>query len=66
VGLSRAAESRAEFERAALLTRNARERQVLLDRAKACDDLANPQPVLTESDTRRLQRTTPGVSVTTT
>lgn len=34
--LGRGAEARAEFERAAALTRNARERQVLLDRAAAC------------------------------
>ncbi len=34
--LGRFAEARAEFERAASLTRNARERDVLLDRAAAC------------------------------
>ena len=34
--LSRLEEARAEFERAASLTRNARERQLLLDRAQAC------------------------------
>jgi RNA polymerase sigma-70 factor (ECF subfamily) len=34
--LGRAAEARAEFERAADLTRNARERELLLDRARAC------------------------------
>jgi RNA polymerase sigma-70 factor, ECF subfamily len=34
--LGRAAEARAEFERAATLTRNARERDLLLNRAKAC------------------------------
>ncbi|MDQ1647366.1 MAG: hypothetical protein QOJ50_3550 [Cryptosporangiaceae bacterium] len=34
--LGRAAEARAEFERAAELTRNARERELLLDRARAC------------------------------
>jgi predicted RNA polymerase sigma factor len=34
--LGRADEARAEFERAASLTRNARERKALLDRAAAC------------------------------
>jgi RNA polymerase sigma-70 factor (ECF subfamily) len=34
--LGRFAEARVEFERAAGLTRNARERQLLLDRAEAC------------------------------
>lgn len=34
--LGRFDEARAEFEQAAALTRNARERQVLLDRARAC------------------------------
>jgi RNA polymerase sigma factor (sigma-70 family) len=34
--LGRFAEAQAEFERAALLTRNARERELLLDRARAC------------------------------
>jgi len=34
--LGRPAEARAEFERAAALTRNARERKLLLDRAAAC------------------------------
>jgi RNA polymerase sigma factor (sigma-70 family) len=34
--LSRFGEARAEFERAASLTRNARERELLLDRARAC------------------------------
>jgi len=35
-GLGRAAEARAEFERAAGLTRNARERAMLLGRAAGC------------------------------
>jgi RNA polymerase sigma factor (sigma-70 family) len=35
--LGRRAEARAEFERAAGLTRNSRERELLLDRARACD-----------------------------
>ncbi|MEV4759842.1 RNA polymerase sigma factor [Micromonospora sp. NPDC049559] len=35
--LGRAAEARAEFERAASMTRNERERRLLLDRAAACD-----------------------------
>jgi len=34
--LSRFEEARAEFERAAALTRNARERELLLERARAC------------------------------
>jgi len=34
--LGRTDEARAEFERAATLTRNARERELLLDRAQAC------------------------------
>jgi predicted RNA polymerase sigma factor len=34
--LSRFEEARTEFERAASLTRNARERDLLLDRARAC------------------------------
>ena len=36
--LGRADEARAEFERAAALTRNARERALLLDRARGCAD----------------------------
>jgi predicted RNA polymerase sigma factor len=36
--LGRLGEARAEFERAASLTRNARERELLLDRARACAD----------------------------
>ena len=36
VKLGRLDEARAEFERAASLTRNARERKLLLDRAAAC------------------------------
>jgi predicted RNA polymerase sigma factor len=34
--LGRTAEARTEYERAAALTRNERERTVLLDRARAC------------------------------
>jgi len=40
--LGRFDEARAEFERAASLTRNAREREVLLQRAAACDRRAAP------------------------
>ena len=40
--LGRLDEARAEFERAAALTRNARERKLLLDRAAACADLPTP------------------------
>jgi RNA polymerase sigma-70 factor (ECF subfamily) len=43
--LSRFDEARAEFERAASLTRNARERELLLKRAQACvDGSAPPEP----------------------
>jgi RNA polymerase sigma factor (sigma-70 family) len=38
--LGRAREARAELERAASLTRNVRERDLLLERARACDSLA--------------------------
>jgi RNA polymerase sigma-70 factor, ECF subfamily len=34
--LGRSDEARAEFERAATLTRNAREREFLVERARAC------------------------------
>ena len=40
--LGRHAEARAEFERAASLTRNTRERELLLGRARACDHAATP------------------------
>jgi predicted RNA polymerase sigma factor len=36
VKLGRAGEARAEFEKAAAMTRNERERKLLLDRAAAC------------------------------
>jgi len=43
--LARLDEARTEFERAASLTRNARERELLLDRAKACSyGLTPPKP----------------------
>jgi RNA polymerase sigma factor (sigma-70 family) len=43
--LGRSAEARAEFERAASLTRNARERDLLLDRARTCaGGLSQPGP----------------------
>jgi len=43
--LGRFAEAEAEFERGASLTRNARERQLLLDRARACaGGLSEPGP----------------------
>jgi RNA polymerase sigma factor (sigma-70 family) len=45
VKLGRFDEARPEFERAASLTRNARERDLLLDRARACvDSSIPPQP----------------------
>lgn len=37
VKLGRSSEARAEFERAAALTRNTRERELLLERAASCD-----------------------------
>jgi len=40
--LGRLAEARAEFERAAALTRNARERDLLLGRAKECSTGTGP------------------------
>ena len=40
--LGRLAEARPEFERAASLTRNARERALLLERARACADGPTP------------------------
>ena len=43
VKLGRHAEARPEFERAAALTRNARERALLLNRARACAATA-PEP----------------------
>jgi RNA polymerase sigma-70 factor (ECF subfamily) len=42
--LGRLDEARAEFERAASLTRNARERKLLLDRARACASGLAPKP----------------------
>jgi RNA polymerase sigma factor (sigma-70 family) len=42
--LGRFAEARVEFERAASLTRNTRERVLLLDRAAACARGSSPQP----------------------
>jgi len=45
VKLGRPDEARPEFERAAALTRNARERELLLERARACaEDSAPPGP----------------------
>jgi predicted RNA polymerase sigma factor len=41
--LGRSAEAQAEFERAASLSRNARERKLLLDRARSCAE-GPPQP----------------------
>ena len=44
--LGRFAEARVEFERAAALTRNERERELMLERARACADgeiLSQPQ-----------------------
>jgi predicted RNA polymerase sigma factor len=42
VQLGRLDEARTEFERAAALTRNERERTLLLDRAAACGTLVRP------------------------
>ena len=45
VKLDRLSEARAEFERAASLTQNARERELLLNRARACSSpSARPEP----------------------
>ncbi len=45
VKLDRRSEARAEFERAASLTQNARERELLLSRARACaGQSAQPEP----------------------
>ena len=44
VKLGRHAEARAEFERAAALTRNERERELLLKRAAECDAAASAAP----------------------
>ena len=41
--LGRSDEARAEFERAASLTRNARERELLLKRARGCTDSSTPR-----------------------
>ena len=41
--LGRFDEARPEFERAATLTRNARERELLLERARACGDVEPPE-----------------------
>lgn len=41
--LGRSGEARLEFERAASLTRNARERQLLLDRAAECPAFSSPE-----------------------
>jgi len=43
--LGRVDEARAEFERAAELTRNARERRLMLDRAAACVPSSGEPPV---------------------
>jgi predicted RNA polymerase sigma factor len=40
--LGRVGEAHAEFERAAALTRNARERNLLLERARACAEGSGP------------------------
>ena len=47
--LGRAEEARAELERAASLTRNLRERDLLLERARACATPADGQPALQEN-----------------
>ncbi|HJR70123.1 MAG TPA: RNA polymerase subunit sigma-24, partial [Gammaproteobacteria bacterium] len=45
VKLGRLGEARVEFERAAALTRNARERELLAKRARACTDLVAASPL---------------------
>ena len=42
--LGRYAEARPEFERAASLTRNAKERELLLERARSCADSGSSGP----------------------
>ena len=42
--LGRLNEARVEFERAASLTQNTRERELLLDRARACAEASKPSP----------------------
>ncbi|HVZ38046.1 MAG TPA: RNA polymerase sigma factor [Candidatus Kapabacteria bacterium] len=44
--LGRFGEARDEFQRAAALTRNERERRLLIERVAACDSLATPTPGL--------------------
>src|SRR5882762_9011648 len=44
--LGRFDEARAEFERAAMLTRNGRERDLMLERARACADGSSPPQTL--------------------
>jgi RNA polymerase sigma-70 factor (ECF subfamily) len=53
--LGRTDEARAEFERAAALTRNARERELLLNRARACTE---PQRNASHGDQRDVSRGT--------
>jgi len=50
--LGRFAEARAEFEHAAALTRNVRERNLLLDRAQACAVLSRPGSVTPKPSTQ--------------
>jgi predicted RNA polymerase sigma factor len=45
VKLGRVGEARAEFERAASLTRNERERKLMQARAQACGALVAPAPL---------------------
>lgn len=52
VKLGRSGEARAEFERAVSLTRNARERELLLERARACA-ADSPPPQRLESNQER-------------
>jgi predicted RNA polymerase sigma factor len=42
--LGRFDEARAQFERAAGMTRNGRERELLLERARECDESTMPEP----------------------
>jgi RNA polymerase sigma factor (sigma-70 family) len=54
--LGRRAEARDEFERAASLTRNARERTLLLERAAACATTSEPSPDSTRSPRTRASK----------
>ena len=53
--LGRMGEARAEFERAASLTRNTRERELLLERAAECTSGPEPRQTAGQASTRTLK-----------